>query len=69
MDKLEEYNYWLDKKYSYERNLHWGVGDSKSINFLINKINIKLNKLKEYIYLINEDDWVIIPDINKQKED
>lgn len=50
---MEEYNYWLEKKMAYERNLQLGIGDVKTIRFLIEKINIKLNKLKE-------EEWVII---------
>lgn len=53
MDKTKEYNFWLEKKYAYERNLRMGIGDTKTIQFLIEKINIKLNKLLE-------NEWVLL---------
>lgn len=53
MDKTEEYNFWLEKKIAYERSLKMGIGDIKTIKFFIEKINNKLNKLKE-------NEWIII---------
>ncbi len=37
--------YWLNEKRKYEYNLKNNIGDNKSIEMLIDKINTKLDRL------------------------
>jgi hypothetical protein len=40
---VEEYNYWLSTKSSYENNLNNNIGHTESIKTLLTKIDKKLS--------------------------
>ena len=43
MMSVEEYDYWLSTKSSYENNLKNNIGHSESIKILLSKIDKKLS--------------------------
>jgi hypothetical protein len=42
--KNDEYNYWLQTRSSYERNLKNNIGHAESIRAIIDKIDKKIKK-------------------------
>ena len=44
---IDTFQYYLEKKEAYERNLKNGIGHKKSIELILHKINIKLIELNK----------------------